>query len=137
MEAIVEAVYRDEPFPVEMTNDMLDQLDPSSGKTPLELAACLGKPATIAAILKARPDLLHKEGVSGFTPVQLSSFWANKTGFEALFAAGANINSPAVNGLDCKAIAVSAGHADFAKTIDEIVNSKSSKSAPKGKGKKK
>jgi len=51
----------------------------------------LGKPSTIAAILKARPDLLHKEGVSGFTPVQLASFWANKTAFEALFAAGANI----------------------------------------------
>ncbi|CBY34606.1 unnamed protein product [Oikopleura dioica] len=105
--------------------------------TPLELASCLGKPSTIAAILKARPDLLHKEGVSGFTPVQLASFWANKTAFEALFAAGANINSPAVNGMDCKAIAISAGHADFAKTIDEIANSKGNKSAPKGKGKKK
>ena len=33
MEAIVEAVYRDEPFPVEMTNDMLDQLDPRHGRS--------------------------------------------------------------------------------------------------------
>ena len=31
MEAIVEAVYRDEPFPPEMTNEMLEQLDPRLG----------------------------------------------------------------------------------------------------------
>lgn len=76
MEAIVEAVYRDEPFPAETTNDMLDQLDPRHGK--IFSSYCLNKATSgfgARGIMKLRKFVFQ---LSDSYSIRVSTFFAIK-----------------------------------------------------------